>query len=355
MSFVDSPTRPDADLRQWLERVETRLDGTLAHLTTQLTGLHREAESMGQAIRRAALGGKLIRSRLLGTVLTSYEVDLDEQSEQVAVLLELMHTALVIHDDVIDDDLSRRGKPNVAGEFARLHPHPESAEARNDGKAIALVAGDVVLTVAFGILRSLPDEVRDQCSELLERALLAAAVGEHLDVVHSWPDRRVDPVDTRRAAHLKTTVYSFEAPLVTGLLLARAPRSHRAGVEEAARYMGEAYQVVDDILGAFAHDTVLGRERASDLELHRETAVIVAARLTEDWDRIERLRYRTVTPESLLALRSSLLASGAKDIALHRARALVGTADDELRSAGLPESLCAGITDLLHSMVSRAE
>ena len=354
MPFQESPSLSGPCLDEWAQRVELKLLAQCEQLTTRLTAFHRDAKPLGASIVRAASGGKLLRSRLLGACLIAYGEQLDEHAEHLAVVLELMHTALVFHDDVIDDDLTRRAKLNVAGEFAALHPQPDAEAARTDGKAIAVVAGDVVLTLVFGLLRQVRADIREACAELIEHALLAAAVGEHLDVVYSWPGRRVDSVDARSAAYLKTAVYSFEAPLVSGLLLAGAPAAHHEGIRGASRLLGEAYQVVDDVLGAFAYDTVLGRQRASDLELHRETAVIVAARMTEHWEQITDLRYHTDSQQAVDQLREALEESGAKELALGRAQALAAAADQELRDAGLPAQLCDHVQAMLSAMIDRA-
>ena len=126
-----------------------------------------------------------------------------------------------------------------------------------------------------------------------------------------------------------------------------APASHVAAFRAAARCMGEAYQVLDDVLGAFAHDTVLGREIASDLENHRETAVITAARTTAHWPRVEALRTGTLNVHGVAQLRNALLESGAKDIAMARADALCARALSTLDDVGSPATLRSELESIM--------
>ncbi len=348
-----------AVLRGWLVDVENELSSVLHHLTGRMRVMHEDAAAMGEALSRAALGGKLIRPRLLGAVVDAYGGTLDEAACRVSVALELLHTCLVVHDDVIDDDLTRRGRPNVAGEFAALHARRSGARVdhaagRADGKSIALIAGDLALATVFKLVHRAPERVRDEVCELADEALVASAVGEYLDVVHSWPGARPSAADIRTAAHLKTSVYSFETPMVVGALLVDAPAAHVAALRSAAYDMGEAYQVVDDVLGAFAHDTVLGREIASDLENHRETAVIAAARTTAHWPRIEALRSGPLNVHGITQLRKELLASGARELALARADELLVRAFRGLEYAGVPTSLRSELGRLLDSIMGRA-
>lgn len=346
-------------LRGWLHDVERELSGVLQQLTDRMRRMHPDSAVMGQALSRAALGGKLIRPRLLGAVVDSYGGVLDEVTCRVSVALELLHTCLVVHDDVIDDDLTRRGRPNVAGEFAALHAQrsgdlTDVAAGRTDAKGIALIAGDLALATVFRLVNRCPDAVRNEVADLVDEALVTSAVGEYLDVVHSWPGADPSDEDTRTAAHLKTSVYSFETPLVVGALFADAPDCHVAAFRAAARDMGEAYQVVDDVLGAFAHDTVLGREIASDLENHRETAVITAARSTSRWPRIEALRRGPLNVHGIAQLRQELLESGARELAMGRADDLLARAFGALDEAGVPPRLRAELEQLLESMIGRA-
>lgn len=346
-------------LRGWLLDVEHELAAVLQRLTDRMRVMHPDAALMGDALARAALGGKLIRPRLLGAVVDAYGGTLDEHACSVSVALELLHTCLVVHDDVIDDDLTRRGRPNIAGEFSALHARRsgqrvDDAAGHTDAKSIALIAGDLALATVFKLVRRAPEAIRDEVGDLVDEALVASAVGEYLDVVHSWP--RADPSeeDQRAAAHLKTSVYTFETPLVVGALLVDAPASHVAALRSAARDMGEAYQVVDDVLGAFAHDTVLGRDIASDLENHRETAVITAARSTTHWPRIEALRAGSLNVHGINQLRSELLDSGARELAMARADDLLARAFSALDEAGVPPQLRRELDQLLESIMSRA-
>ena len=346
-------------LRGWLCDVEEELSSVLADLTHRMRAMHVDAAVMGEALSRAALGGKLVRARLLGAVVDAYGGTLNNEACRVSVALELLHTTLVVHDDVIDDDLTRRGRPNVAGEFAALHAQHsgqrvDHTAGRTDAKGIAVIAGDLALATVFKLVHRAPLAVRDEVSTLMDEALVASAVGEYLDVVHSWPGARPSDVDMRTAAHLKTAVYSFETPLVLGALFADAPAEHIAALRTAACDMGEAYQVVDDVLGAFAHDTVLGREIASDLENHRETAVITAARGTANWPRIEALRSGPLNVHGIAQLRRELLASGARELAMARADELLTQAFASLDEVGVPHQLRAEMNDLMESILGRA-
>ena len=358
MGTLATNTEP-ALLSAWLRDVESELTSVLRQLTHRLGVMHPDAAALGEALSRAALGGKLIRPRLLGAVVDAYGGTLDQAACRVSVALELLHTTLVVHDDVIDDDLTRRGRPNVAGEFAAMHARHsghrvDHIAGRHDAKGIAIIAGDLALATVFRLVHHAPLAVRDEIGELVDEALVASAVGEYLDVVHSWPGAQVSDADIRTAAHLKTAVYSFETPLVVGALLADAPPSHVLALRSAAADMGEAYQVVDDVLGAFDHDTVLGRDIASDLENHRETAVITAARGTTRWPRIEALRAGPLNVHGIAQLRKELLASGARELAMGQAEVLLTSAFGALDEVGVPARLRSEISDLMESVMGRA-
>src|SRR5699024_1219415 len=129
---------------------------------------------------------------------------------------ELLHTAFVIHDDVIDGDDVRRGRPNVSGTFqARARNTGVSpARARLYGEAAGILAGDLALAGAVRevALCGARPQVVVRLLDLLEEVLHRSAVGELADVrVSLTPDASMTEV--LDVAECKTAAYSFELPL----------------------------------------------------------------------------------------------------------------------------------------------
>ncbi len=175
------------------------------------------------------MGGKRFRPRM---VLTAYE-SLGGTDTQAAAYIgaafELLHTALIVHDDVIDHDFTRRGAPNISGTYRDRAAAAGSSEkvAEHSGISAAVIAGDLALFNSYRLIdrSGVSDVVRARLLEVMDDALFASAAGELIDVDFSIaPDMpRVD--DILIMERLKTAVYSFECPLQAG----RDPRRRIGG------------------------------------------------------------------------------------------------------------------------------
>ena len=138
-----------------LSGVTAELDAALRHAAAQAPGSAAFAELL-DSLHVHVGAGKLIRPRLVELGWRLATADPVPPSGRAAVdrlgaAFELLHTALLVHDDVIDRDVLRRGQPAVhASARHRLEARGvPAAEAAHAGVAVALIAGDVLLTQAF--------------------------------------------------------------------------------------------------------------------------------------------------------------------------------------------------------------
>ena len=159
--LVSGPARPGAgvmtaqllDLRGFAEFFVTgteRADGA-------------ESRALWEAMTDAADGGKRVRPDLLQATYEAFGGNRPEVARQVGDAIELLHTAFVMHDDVIDHDLSRRGRPNVSGAFeARGRAAGAgAARARRYGQAAGILAGDLALVGATRLVATADTDRRD--------------------------------------------------------------------------------------------------------------------------------------------------------------------------------------------------
>ena len=172
-----------------LAEVERRLELLLDEALQRSAQHTPHYQELWRAVRTTARGGKRLRPRLLLAAFLHLGGTRLEAAVEVAVAVELLHTALLVHDDVIDGDVQRRGVPNVVGAFeaaaraAGLAEHP----ARRWGEQAALLAGDLLLTSALRITARLDlDHVRRTALvELVDESVFRAAAGELADVTYA--------------------------------------------------------------------------------------------------------------------------------------------------------------------------
>jgi geranylgeranyl diphosphate synthase type II len=239
-------------LRETRERVEVALDASLGP---------EEPENLRAAMRYSLLaGGKRLRPVLClaACELAGAPTDL---ALPTAVALEMVHTMSLIHDDLpaMDNDDLRRGRPTSHKMF---------------GEAIAILAGDALLTRAFEMvaLRSPGVEPQRLLAVLGELSRAAGAPGlvggQVVDLDSEGKD--VD-LTTLEYIHLHKTGALLRACVVCGALVGGAAENLLEALRVYARGIGLAFQNIDDILDVTASSEVLGKTAGKDLMADKTT------------------------------------------------------------------------------------
>ena len=301
------------------EGIDAAIEAALARLEQRTTHLGEGARSLASAIRRATDGGKRFRPLL---VVSAFETLWGPAINrpglyQVAAAFELLHTAFVVHDDVIDHDTQRRGVPNVGGEFRR---RAADNGANDDGSALlgdaaAILAGDLLLHEAGRLiaLADLPARMREPLLAILDDAVLISAMGELSDVENAVSPHEVDADVVLRTTRDKTAAYSFSAPLQAGALIAGADTPTLYALERFGQRLGLAYQLVDDLIGAFGSSAASGKDEGCDLREAKKTHLISLARKSKNWPEVsEALAQAHTGPVAVRAAQAALSESGAR-------------------------------------------
>jgi geranylgeranyl diphosphate synthase type II len=250
-----------ARLEQRRRLVEAALDAALPPESAWPATIHR-------AVRYSLFaGGKRIRPQL---VLAAAEAvgGRDDDALPLACAVEMIHTYSLVHDDLpaMDDDDLRRGKPTSHKVF---------------GEAIAILAGDALLTRAFHLMAELPAAIE---AEQVARRLRATAVlgeacgttgligGQVMDLESE--NREIPPADLERLHRAKTGAL-LGACVQGGAILGGADAAALERLGRYARAIGLAFQVVDDVLDATEGDLQLGKTAGKDAAAHKATYVSV--------------------------------------------------------------------------------
>jgi geranylgeranyl diphosphate synthase type II len=341
--------------------IDDAVGTALARLSARLGDQGDTAAALATALTRATAGGKRFRPAL---VVAAFEATGGRASETpglypVAAAFELLHTAFVVHDDVIDHDTERRGIPNVGGEFRRRARErgADAAGAALLGDAAAILAGDVLLHEATRLVALAPAtaEVRADLFDLVDEAVVVSAAGELSDVEHSVvAESAVNADAVLLATANKTAVYSFSAPLEAGAVLAGAPTAARSALRRVGQRLGLAYQLVDDLIGAFGTAELAGRDAGGDLREAKRTALIALARETAGWPEVSDTLAQAYTgPVAVRAAQHALAASGARE----RLERLIAETLDDARAiasdALLPDEARALVRALVDAVRER--
>lgn len=302
------------------------------------------------------LGGKLVRPFLLvetyqalrvveSTHLDQARGPSEQESEtaiRIAAAIELLHYSFLLHDDVIDGDLMRRGRANLIGsiliETSDPSPCPEpdlhnASGATSDtslhwARTGGILMGDILLASTHQAFARapLPHAARLRLLDLLEHTVTESVAGEQLDV--GLGDGMISPDLTTilTMSAYKTATYSFELPLRAAAILAGASQQLETTLSRAGRHLGLAFQLQDDLLSTFGDPLEHGKDPFSDLREGKQTALIAYARMTNAWPNIEPVfGHSELSTQEGLQLRELLADCGAEKF-------VQGLIDEQMRA-----------------------
>jgi geranylgeranyl pyrophosphate synthase len=328
-TVADSPTGAvdglDAIMRRGGRELRERMARTELHLERVTAQAGAPLASFANATIMA--GGKRLRPLLVVLAAESAggppdSAEGEERLVRAAVAVELVHSATLVHDDLIDGAQLRRGHPTVAALA---------------GRGVAIATGDLLFSRAFAELARNDDAAQLRA---LSQASSALAAGELLQREDAYASQ-VAVERYMRRCELKTAAL-FEAACRLGALTAVGGSSVLAGALGAfARRIGLAFQMLDDVLDVSGSVERTGKSRGRDLLDGTVTLPFILARERErelavfDLTSLER-------PEQAEALCERIAATGALDEARERALAVVAEA-----KAALPAILPDGRSTLL--------
>jgi geranylgeranyl diphosphate synthase type II len=308
---------------------QSQVDAVLARFFSlaknRAAALGTQYVQLWETLEDNTIGGKRFRPRMVMTAYAALGGTDHEAAAYVGAAFELLHTALIVHDDVIDHDFTRRGAPNISGSYRdrAIAAGSTAAVAEHSGISAAVIAGDLALFNSYRLIdrSGVSGVVRARLLEVMDDALFASAAGELIDVDFSiavdMP--RVDDILTME--RLKTAVYSFECPLQAGAILAGASEAVVSTLADFGREIGIAYQLVDDLLGVFGREAETGKTTLGDLREGKRTVLISYATSTPEWAGISGLvGDPELTDEQAAGIREVLVRCGAKSFAEGLAR-----------------------------------
>ncbi|MBA8814450.1 polyprenyl synthetase family protein [Frigoribacterium faeni] len=347
-----------ARTRERHERVDAVLDGFFSLAKRRAESVGSRYVDLWSVLERNSAGGKRFRPRMVFTAYDALGGDDDDAVAGVGAAFELLHTALIVHDDVIDRDFSRRGIPNVSGSYRDTATTAglSTPAAEHRGMSAAVIAGDLALTGASRLLMQVRcgGGVQARLLDILDEAIFVSAGGEMVDVELSLSPEvpTVDEIlDMERA---KTAVYSFEAPLQAGAVLAGAPEAVVQAVGEFGREVGVAYQVVDDLLGVFGTEESTGKTTLGDLREGKRTVLIAHAATTDEWFAIQPFIGKAdLSVDEAAHVRARLESCGARSFAESLVEQHARRALDVLDGPEVTDTLRAALSPLVATVLER--
>jgi octaprenyl-diphosphate synthase len=331
---VNPSAAPGPDLNTIFEPVRDELARVEREFARHLESRVDVIPQMGRYIQMS--GGKRVRPAvlLMAARLGGYTGD---KAVLNAAVVEFIHTATLVHDDIIDEADTRRGRVAAHSRW---------------GNDVTVLLGDYlyIRSMAMALTQDTLDVVRLLCD-----VTLRMIEGELYQLT------KTGDVDITEEEHLeiirRKTAFLFSGCAEIGGLLGKSSPDQCAALRDYGFNLGIAFQIVDDVLDYTADERVLGKPIGGDLKEGKVTLPIIymLQRTGAEGDALvrEAVATRQVTPEAWRRIKELLVVSGAVDSAFARAVEFARTAKDRLSALFPPSPERDGLLALTDYVLSR--
>jgi len=265
-------------------------------------------------------GGKRLRPAVVILAADAVRKGSSDDLLPAALSLELTHNFTLIHDDIMDGDVTRRGVPTVHTKW---------------DEPTAILAGDVLYAKSFEYITHAlaEDRARVKAVALLARTCTEICEGQHQDMAFEQKGAEVEAADYIEMAGKKTGAL-YAAAAAIGGTLAGGNAMHVDALYQYGMNAGIAFQIQDDLLDLLAPPEKSGKDRASDLREGKQTLIAITAREKG----LDLSKYRhTLTGAEIDAAIAELERAGVIDEVRRAAEERVATAKSAL--SVLPPSM----------------
>lgn len=229
---------------------------------------------------------------------TNYTIN-QELMYKVAGAIELAQSALLIHDDIMDNDDFRRNKPSIHKLFEN---DINKSNAKKTGESLAICVGDIAIFHLFSYLAEYPELV-----QLFSRELSKTALGQALEIMNSIENQEISKEDILNIIKNKTANYTFLLPFMAGGLLAKSlDQEHLVFLKRFCLLAGYIFQIKDDELNLLS--VQLDKSIGGDIRENKKTLCRY-----ELLKRIPEAKELFISDLSLEKVRDLYISSGAKE------------------------------------------
>ena len=343
-----------ASLLTVAQRVEERLDALLAGEATRWAKLSPDLAPPLESLRHLVMdGGKRLRPAFCywGFIGAGGDPTAREIIDAGAAF-EMLQAFALVHDDVMDGSSTRRGARTAHLEFDDRHADARwRGEGRRFGEGVAILIGDLAHVYADQLLPRTTQDVQSIWDELR----VELNIGQYLDLLGT-ARADTDHESARRIARYKSGKYTIERPLHIGVALAGCLDELQKPLSAYGDPLGEAFQLRDDLLGAFGESAVTGKPVGDDLREGKPTPLLAAATATADAaqaDVLANVGRSDLSEAEIASIQQVLVDTGALDAMESSIDQLTAQALDAITRVSITEPARQALVELAHFVAWR--
>lgn len=217
--------------------------------------------------------GKMLRGLIICLVGEMYGKGIDDTSLSLAAAIELNHSALLIHDDILDNDRLRRGRKTI---FAQYEEEGKTLGVQNPyfyGTSNAICVGDVSIFLAVKLFKNLSQNAFGEVIHSFYQEMVQVGLAEQYEFAAGQKNDALSEESILEIYKYKTARYTFSLPMRLGGLIAGTQKQEIDLLDTIGEELGIIFQMKDDEIGLLGNEEAIGKPVGSDIRENKKTFI----------------------------------------------------------------------------------
>lgn len=358
------------DAKAYLKDYSKRADKYLAQFFTKKINEVNDIGKGGRGVtiavdmlsryKKFVRGGKKLRGAL---IQLGYEIAGGNKRDvlNASTCIEIIHSFLLMHDDIMDLDSLRRGLPTIHLQYEENHRKLKLAkDITHYGISMGIGLGDLGAYLGTEVIldSKLDVEKKLKASVYLSKLLQRVVYGQGLDVTYEQM-KGITEYDVLQVHLHKTSVYTVAGPLKIGAMLGGLSNVQIKDIERFGEPVGIAFQLRDDELGLFSDEKTLGKPIGSDIREGKNTILRIKAESEAKGEDKKFLRYaygnQGITKKDVKKVQDLTIKTGALEYSQKLSKELVEKGKRSIAKITKDMKLQNTLSSLADFMVERTK
>lgn len=260
-------------LSQHRKDISRFLDEKLDEWEAQEENPGRWRQDIRGRLSEMVKGGKMVRGSLVIITHNFYGGENDQDCLRTAAAIELLHTGILMHDDIIDKDDHRRGMQTFKKQYQDMAEKESIDNGDHFGISMGLAGGDISFFLGQNLISDIDSsgKNRGRIMKLVFDEFSNVGLAEQVDVYAGYSQNELNEDEIMKLYRDKTARYTFSLPFNAGALLAGVDKEEQEKLYRLGEKMGIIFQLKDDELGLFGKEDQTGKSTGSDLDENKKT------------------------------------------------------------------------------------
>ena len=251
--------------------------GYLQDLKPELARINSYGPDVSDRLFGFMSGGKALRGGLVMLFEGLYGGTTDPDGIAAGAAMEFFQAALLIHDDIMDQDTHRRGMVSVHEQYRRATEAAGFSDTKRTGESLGICAGDASFFFGFGALSRLgaSPETLSRIQAMCAAEMYKVSIAQMQDVANGASPDFASEEDIAALYRHKTGRYTFSLPMMTGALLGGCSEADLGYLSALGEELGIIFQLRDDYLGLYGDPVKTGKPVGSDIAEGKQTLYFI--------------------------------------------------------------------------------